>query len=738
MPNQSTDHVYSTPLDENQIRIVALQPGKGNDTLECQIRLVDARAETSYDAISYVWGSQDTTEVIRCTTNGDGRQVDLPLTRNAADALRAVRKADGVRLVWIDCLCISQTSNAEKAAQVGMMDNIFANATTVLIWLGADDKRQAGAAAEIATLIHECFEDETRYGVGYPEETVAVKQIGSVLRQKCYDELGSVLPLFECEWFWRLWCVQELALAKQPVIFWGPIVLTWEVVLTATAFIEGRAQLSIAHTGYAGVHNVIMLESLREQAADWKIRRVPFSRLLSLTRLHGVTEPCDRIFSLLGLDRQLNINSDVGIAQQVEDWWRDGGHASGFSFPTMPETQSLVIPDYSQGIDNLYLSTAKALLTRERNLHLLSFVQHEAQAGQGSLPSWVPQWHINKHRLVTQFDLLPDHPIYASLRATLARSVIDVESGANLLAGGASLDSFVVNYDNVIRTQGLLLATILKSCTNAAFTADPGYRWLETLRAWYQSVSAWFAQNCRPDHSDAPQDQPNDKVFRVFYATLLGGHFRAKDVFLGLRTELESFKASVRSGSTDDTNLFPTTRAFVTQICRSRTLFLTDAGQLGIGPQCLEPGDCVCFLAGAAVPLILRPREVAEGAHRPWILVGETYVNQLAGEGIEPLDSDEDDELARNLPSTPAETPTFLKTLGSARVDRSYTMFSNIGFVLGLSGQLYYSDLGKIEIRRADGNWNLHTSYVPSGSAIVGDSGAVNARSYERIQFNIV
>jgi len=658
-----------------------------------------------------------------------------------------VRKADDTRQIWIDCICISQTSKEEKAAQVAVMDSIFANATNVLVWLGADNEGRSVAAAEVAERIHGCFVDETRFHERHPRETAALEPIDPVIRQSCFDELGSVLPLFECEWFWRLWCVQELALAKQPIIYWGTIVLTWETVLTVTAFIEGKAQLNIAHTGYAGVHNVIMLQCLREQVQDWDVARVPFSRLLSLTRLHGVTEPCDRIFSLLGLDRQLNTSAYDHVNETYANRWRNGEYGRDLSIPPMPARLPLVEPDYSKGIDGLYLSTARALLTRERNLHLLSFVQHEGQVGQGNLPSWVPRWHVNKHRLLTQFDLLPDHPIYASLRAALTKSAIHDGDGvcttskrfrSNGLAGGTPIDEFVVDDDGTLRTQGLLLATVAKSCSNARFTADPGHRWLETLRKWWQCVSERFAQEVRPGilHTSSPRPD-DDTVFTMFYSALLGGHFRARDVFLGLRTEFDSFRASIRSGRTDDADSFPTTRAFVTQICRSRTVFLTDGGQLGIGPQCLEPGDCVCFLASAAVPLLLRPRSGAGTAHSHWVLVGETYVNQLAGEGHVTLRSSEDDDPTATLSSTPAAMPaneTFLHKLDSVLVERAFALFSNIKMNFG---RIYYSDLGEIELQFPDREQDSQTFFTSCDSATSGDSGATDAMPYERMKFDI-
>ena len=57
MSEQTGHPIYSQPLGENQIRILALQHGKEAEPLGCQIRLVNTLTEISYDAISYVWGS---------------------------------------------------------------------------------------------------------------------------------------------------------------------------------------------------------------------------------------------------------------------------------------------------------------------------------------------------------------------------------------------------------------------------------------------------------------------------------------------------------------------------------------------------------------------------------------------------------------------------------------------------------------------------------------------------------
>ena len=679
----TTDDIYAAPLVEGQIRVLALQPGEGHDILECQIHVVDpASGETPpYDAISYVWGSRNAADIIRCEMDGDGGGqvplVCLPLAQNAADALRAVRLVDGVRRVWIDSICISQTSSVEKTAQVAMMDNIFANAATVRIWLGADDGGQSAAAAEVATLIHAQFGHEMHSA----RRGETIEQEGTPAQQRCYDKVGSLLPLFECEWFWRSWCVQELALANESLMYWGSTVFTWDVILTAAAFIQSKAQLHVAHMGVAGVYNVVMLEALRARIKsvrnfdpfelDDETDDMPFSRLLSLTRLHGVTEPCDKIFSLLGLDRRLRIHPTERLDQRRILFPRVYiGHARHSDQRLM---QPLVIPDYSRSLDSVYLSTARALIDRERNLHLLSFVQHDGEVGQVGLPSWVPLWHINKHRLITQLDLIPGHPVHTFLETALQESSFDESPEARAsIHWPAGEKRTAVDSDGALLAEGLLLATVTQVCSDAIFTVERSHQWVATLRQWLLCVSSWFMYHDQTDRPNAPASELDDVVFHMFYRTILGGHFRAKELFTGLQQELAIFRALLSSDGTNTTDRCPITHAYVAQMCRSRTSFLTDSGKLGIGPQCLQTGDSVCYLAGAAIPLLLRARSSPDATHRRWLLVGETYVDGLtrappgkADRDFETLTSrqaiysneslhcNEDDKDARSLPHIP-------------------------------------------------------------------------------------
>jgi hypothetical protein len=621
----SPEIIHSRPLEGTQIRLLALQPRENDERLVCRLHVVDvADKSLSYEAISYVWGTQDTPATIYCRSDVDDGYIRLSIPQNAADALEAVREPQSERLLWIDSICISQTSIDEKSAQVAMMDLIFSNATGVLIWLGSENDIKPPAAEELFDRMAVWCPDaapETLWN-----EMLRVRSSGwngYNLPQYTADEIEMLLRIFECEWNWRLWCVQELVLAKKAWVHWGTMKTTWDIFSTVAIYVQSQYPVIVARTGLAGIYNVTMLESFRRQLTcsprmllpcdpcsqqlrltgkmEPSRRPLPFSRLLSLTKAHGVTDRRDRIFSLLGLDHSLC-------------------HISRGTNSEPP----LATPNYAQKIEDLYTSIAKKLLCREKSLYLLSFVQHQGDVDDGELPSWVPQWHVNNHRLITQFDLVSGHPVNKTLDA------IWRDSEATSLFPPGALHTyegpFHISEEGVLQVDGLLLATVSVKCSEAVFADSTGDEWLFTLRHWLQEVVSWYTGDDKNYFDNLSQDQVRDVAFRVFYKTIFGGHLRHKEVRRYINFEYKAFRSLVRRTGKKRTNRCPTTQAFVTQICRSRTLFFTTDGQLGIGPMHVQPGDAIFYLSSAAVPLLLRSRLQAQ--HR-WALLGEVYVNGM-------------------------------------------------------------------------------------------------------------
>jgi heterokaryon incompatibility protein (HET) len=117
--------------DINPIRLLKLDPASAHDAPLC-CRLVEHQdlSKCKYEALSYVWGSASDVLPILCESG------TLHITRNCEAALRRLRKKTRSRTLWVDSLCINQKCDEEKSAQVNQMSEVFANARTVLVWLG--------------------------------------------------------------------------------------------------------------------------------------------------------------------------------------------------------------------------------------------------------------------------------------------------------------------------------------------------------------------------------------------------------------------------------------------------------------------------------------------------------------------------------------------------------------------------------------------------------------------------
>ncbi|KAK1638648.1 heterokaryon incompatibility protein-domain-containing protein [Colletotrichum phormii] len=111
-----------------EIRLIQLLPGEWLDDLESRLYVADRDHE--YQALSYAWGGSKRSNQI--TVNGKIHKITFNLDR----ALRAVRKQTEPATFWVDSLCINQDDAAEKGQQVGLMRDIFGSATEVIAYVG--------------------------------------------------------------------------------------------------------------------------------------------------------------------------------------------------------------------------------------------------------------------------------------------------------------------------------------------------------------------------------------------------------------------------------------------------------------------------------------------------------------------------------------------------------------------------------------------------------------------------
>jgi hypothetical protein len=129
--------VYS-PLDTNDtdaFRLLKVLPGVWDAPIQCiLIHHIRSAPRIPYEALSYTWGDFNPTEEIFI----NGRL--FLVTPNLKSALQNLRSDNmstkGIRTLWIDAICIDQSELSERNHQVRQMQEIYAGAERVLVWLG--------------------------------------------------------------------------------------------------------------------------------------------------------------------------------------------------------------------------------------------------------------------------------------------------------------------------------------------------------------------------------------------------------------------------------------------------------------------------------------------------------------------------------------------------------------------------------------------------------------------------
>lgn len=132
----SATYTYEALPNGKYTRVLKLLPAKSmKSPIQLELRIVPIQRPmaslNTYEALSYVWGDPTPVETVYC--GGKSLQV----AANCFQALKYLRKQRAVRTLWIDAICINQRGPVEeKGKQIALMEDIYKEATTVLIWMG--------------------------------------------------------------------------------------------------------------------------------------------------------------------------------------------------------------------------------------------------------------------------------------------------------------------------------------------------------------------------------------------------------------------------------------------------------------------------------------------------------------------------------------------------------------------------------------------------------------------------
>ena len=182
------------------------------DVFQVSLSSVTTPDRPYFATLSYAWGDPGVTRKIHCAKKL------VSVTLNLYEALVHVRNLRTPRLLWVDSLCINQADKREKAQQVQRMHLIYGQSHCIS-WMGLESEGEFDLQS-VLPIMKWLSEAENNF-VAH-RLSLTWKNLDHHIQQQPARTASSLqqIPwtkLLHClnrEIFKRLWCVQEIILAR--------------------------------------------------------------------------------------------------------------------------------------------------------------------------------------------------------------------------------------------------------------------------------------------------------------------------------------------------------------------------------------------------------------------------------------------------------------------------------------------------------------------------------------------
>ena len=282
----STDLFNTLPHDWTTIRLLVLEPTPNQDSsIRCRLNTIKLSRYPDYEAVSYSWGAPSPTRLIHV----NGTPVEIRL--NLHHCLLRLRHTEKSRMLWIDAICINQNDNEEKSHQIELMPRIYSSARRVVAWLGetADGS-----------------DDVLVWAVDHQEKLCNLSRA-----QPPTNLLEPITRLFERQYWYRTWIIQELLQAREQLFICGGCEVPGPNLLGLV--------IQCAHSEQR--ERCALLMSLSADRDERGKSGINFPELLKLSFNTHCTDDRDKIYALLGLLslteplRALNANYSISTSE---------------------------------------------------------------------------------------------------------------------------------------------------------------------------------------------------------------------------------------------------------------------------------------------------------------------------------------------------------------------------------------------------------------------------------------
>lgn len=338
--SSTKDKIYGKPLPQGSFRLICMQATTElSEPVHVELETYRHSHCPSYETVSYTWGGEQG-DSSPCRPIFVGPYWDVLLqTENCWQMLRYARPTRGIRLLWVDAICINQDNDEERAIQVAMMAQIYNNCERTLVYLGPEI---------------------VKWHPKHLPERKGLHELADAGQSRNCSEVEDHRKLLESrKYFTRLWIIQEVILSPKLII---PID---NVIYWADHTTDSR------------------LQSTSGEAWDWWNNKVPWaksigqqefpvhnaSEALLLTTQNQSSDPRDRLFGLLAL---LGSESTMSTPLRANYTLSNQHIWIGFFAHAISDYGALWILNNASG--------------------------HKAV---GSVPSWAPDW--NSHSMWSGF-----------------------------------------------------------------------------------------------------------------------------------------------------------------------------------------------------------------------------------------------------------------------------------------------------------------------------------------------
>jgi hypothetical protein len=260
------------PFEEkDEIRLIVLHSGASASPLRCSLHHACLSSNPKYDALSYVWGAELSTDFVELD------ETCHIVGKNLFQALKHLRRHDEDQFLWVDALCINQANTQERGHQVAQMGLIYSRARLVRIWLGLLD--EAGpeieaAFRDLSELNRLLLRQDSNFNA---YDTVGISRLaGSDEDDLEVPARRGLKHLCSREYWNRLWIIQEIILASSIQIHCGNLSSPWNPFRRAV----------LCHEQELGFRDLIVVKLCRRKDIEKSDLSSTKESLLSLMMQH--------------------------------------------------------------------------------------------------------------------------------------------------------------------------------------------------------------------------------------------------------------------------------------------------------------------------------------------------------------------------------------------------------------------------------------------------------------------